>query len=284
MTQSNQDYTNTLTSSETLTFKKAGIVKLKVTYTQFELGNPDAQGTYNPEKIITIQVTDDSTTVNPPTESQPSGSRPSDSTSGSSGTSSTAESSASDSSEGETTVAPPPTLPPVEEQPVVVTDDETGIKIGAEEGVLPPDTSLVVEPSNFVLTDAAGKFTAFDISLENSGAKIQPNGKVQVSIPIPAGYDRERLTVYHIAEDGAKTELPCAVTGDAVTFETDHFSLYVVAEKAADDNVLSGEEPNQKSGTPVIWIVLGIVLVAAAGGGFALWWFKFRKKPEADPE
>lgn len=280
--QSNQDYTNTLTSSETLTFKKAGIVKLKVTYTQFELGNPDALGTYNPEKIITIQVTDDSTTVNPPTESQPSGSRPSDSTSVSSGTSGTAEPSASEPSAGETTVAPPPTLPPVEEQPVVVTDEETGVQIGAEEGVLPPDTALVVKPSDFVLTDAAGQFTAFDISLENGGARIQPDGRVQVSIPIPAGYDRERLAVYHIAEDGTRTELPSAVVGEAITFETAHFSLYVVAEKAAaqaaGDTSLPGGEPAEKGGSPVIWIILCIVLAAAAGGGLVLWYVKFRKK------
>ena len=288
--QSDQDYSNILTSSETLTFKKAGTVKLKITYTQinvYDQINEDSfqKRAYNPEKIITILVTDDSTTVNPPTESQPSGSRPSDSTSVSSGTSGTAEPSASEPSTGETTVSPPPTLPPVEEQPVVVTDEETGIKIGAEEGVLPPDTTLVVEPSSFVLTDAAGKFTAFDISLENGGTKIQPDGKVQVSVPIPAGYDRERLTVYHIADDGTRTELPSTIVEDTITFETDHFSLYVVAEKAAaDENALPGGEPNQKSGNPVIWIVLGIILVAAAGGAFALWWFKFRKKPAPDPE
>ena len=287
--QSKQDYSNTLTSSETLTFKKTGTVKLKVAYKQINVADQINEEwfqkrAYNPEKIITIRVTDDSTTGSQPTETKPSGSRPSDSTSGSGSTSGTAEPSASYPSTGETTVAPPPTLPPVEEQPVVMTDEETGIKIGAEEGVLPPDTSLVVKPSNFVLTDAAGKFTAFDISLDNGGAKIQPNGKVQVSIPVPADYDRERLTVYHIAEDGTKSELPCSVSGDTITFETDHFSLYVVAEKAADDNTLSGGEPNQKSGSPVIWIALGIVLVVAAGGAFALWWFKLRKKSEADPE
>ena len=70
---------------------------------------------------------------------------------------------------------------------MVITDEKTGIKLGAAEGVVLPDTALVVKPSNFVLEDAAGKFAAFDISLENSGVKIQPNGKVQVSIPVSAG-------------------------------------------------------------------------------------------------
>ena len=184
------------------------------------------------------------------------------------------------SSSGESTS----TLPPIEERPVVLTDEETGIQLGAEEGVLPPDTALVVKPSDFVLTDAAGQFTAFDISLESDGARIQPDGRVQVSIPIPAGYDRERLAVYHIAEDGTRTELPSAVVGEAITFETAHFSLYVVAEKAAaqaaGDTSLPGGKPAEKGGSPVIWIILCVVLAAAAGGGFALWYVKFRKKTE----
>lgn len=150
-----------------------------------------------------------------------------------------------------------------------VADKKTGVKISAEEGVLPPDTQLVVAPADYKLADAAGKFVAFDISLENGGGKIQPDGRVRVSIPIPDGYDRDRLTVYYIAEDGAKAEMPSAVAGNTITFETDHFSLYVVTEKTAVQTT---------GGSPVLWIVLGIVLLAAAGGGFALWWFKFRRK------
>lgn len=296
--QSGQDYSNTLTSSETLTFKKAGTVKLKVTYTQLatspeliyshkiennkQIWYPNDQR-YSPEKIITIQVTEDGKPVQPPagtTTSSNSTGKPSSVGS----PSAPANSAPSSTSFGETnSTTGESTLPPVEEQPVVITDEETGIKLGAAEGVVPSDTALVVKPSNFVLEDAAGKFAAFDISLENGGAKIQPNGKVQVSIPVPAGYDKERLTIYHIADDGTKTELPCTVTGDAVTFETDHFSLYVLAEKAAVQTADDTPQPSKKGSSPVVWIVLVIVLIAAAGG-FVLWWFKLRKKPEIDSE
>ena len=304
VTQSNRDYSNTLSTSETLTFKKAGMVKLKVAYTQIDIGGmflPVYQeyAPYNPEKIITMQVTDGSGTTAPVTGGSTTGSVPSanppssagssagGSTTGNSagmsqGTAPGASSPATDPSETGTGSVPAPSLPPIEERPVVLTDGETGIQIGAEEGVLPPDTALVVKPSDFVLTDAAGQFTAFDISLESGGARIQPDGRVQVSIPIPAGYDRERLAVYHIAEDGTRTELPSAVVGEAITFETAHFSLYVVAEKAAaqaaGDTSLPGGKPAEKGGSPVIWIILCVVLAAAAGGGFALWYVKFHKK------
>ncbi|MCH5170701.1 MAG: hypothetical protein J1F24_05385 [Oscillospiraceae bacterium] len=75
--QSNQDYSNTLKSSETLTFTGTGTVKLKVKYTQFVTAVSQSQlkniyddngewlgneflgyDTYSPEKIITIEVTD----------------------------------------------------------------------------------------------------------------------------------------------------------------------------------------------------------------------------------
>ena len=194
--QSKQDYSNTLSSSETLTFKKTGTVKLKVQYTQFstdpnlsfdlgwdettnELIKVPNDKRYNPEKIITIQVTEDSK----------------------------------------------PTV-------TIIADEKTGIKLSASNGVVPPNTTLVVKPSNFVLKDAAGKYIAYDISLENGNAKIQPNGKVQISIPVPTGYDENRLTIYYIADNGTKTELPCTVKENLAIFETNHFSTYVLAEKA----------------------------------------------------
>lgn len=55
VTQSEQDYTNTLNTSEKLTFTGVGTIKLKVTYNQI-INCPSIKETYNPEKIITIQV------------------------------------------------------------------------------------------------------------------------------------------------------------------------------------------------------------------------------------
>lgn len=265
VTQSKQDYSNTLSSSEALTFKKAGTVKLKVTYTQFatdpyllyEPGHIEEipnDKRYHPEKIITIQVTDKSS---------------------SSPTASVSENNSSDISNT--------SLPTTEERAVVLADEGTGIQLGAEEGIIPPDTALVVVPSNFVLEDAAGKFVAFDISLENNGTKIQPNGKVQISIPIPEGYDRERLTVYHIADDRMKIELPCTVIGDDLTFETDHFSLYVLAETAANETAADASQTDKaltpqedKESSPVPWIILGVVIVLIAGAAAAVLFLKKR--------
>lgn len=236
--QSGQDYSNTLSSSETLTFQKAGTVKLKVTYRQI-LWTDYIDGMiftgehYHPEKTFTIQVTDDSVSE-PPV----------------------------DSSE----------TPPADggqEQTITVADGQTGVKLTAQQGILPENVVLVVQPSDYVLPDAAGKFAAFDLSLEKDGVKIQPNGKVQVSIPIPEGYDKTRLAVYYIGENGEKTERPSVVKDDAILFETDHFSLYVVAEKEAAVPPKTGDGSGN-------YILLAMIL--AAGSGIAMRRLQTRKK------
>lgn len=69
--QSNRNYSNTLSTRETPTFKKAGTVKIKVVYSQF-LNLQGNLETYNSEKII--NVTDDSKPTppsNPPTTNPP---------------------------------------------------------------------------------------------------------------------------------------------------------------------------------------------------------------------
>ncbi|MFR9048819.1 MAG: hypothetical protein ACLVJZ_09440 [[Clostridium] leptum] len=237
--QSGQDYSNTLSSSETLTFKKAGTVKLKVTYQQILLSDYNSGviftgERYHPEKTLTIQVTDDSVSE-PPSDSS--------------------ENSPADGGE---------------EQTMTVADEQTGVKLTAQEGILPENVVLVVQPSDYVLPDAAGKFTAFDLSLEKDGVKkIQPNGKVQVSIPIPEGYDKTRLAVYYIGENGEKTELPSAVQDDAILFETDHFSLYVVAEKEAAVPPKTGDGSGN-------YILLAMIL--AVGSDIAMRRLQIRKK------
>lgn len=66
VSQSNQDYSNTLKSSETLTFTGSGTVKLKVAYKQFNTCKDCIQSDselYSPEKIITIQVIEKATNI-----------------------------------------------------------------------------------------------------------------------------------------------------------------------------------------------------------------------------
>lgn len=80
----------------------------------------------------------------------------------------------------------------------------------------------------------------YDISIERKiyRNKVQPNGKIEISIPINNEVNNSNLVVYRIADDGTKTEYKVTVNSEDdkkyATFETDHFSTYVLAEKVTE--------------------------------------------------
>lgn len=123
-----------------------------------------------------------------------------------------------------------------------LTDETTNVKFNASFGIVPSNTLLEVseikEGAIFEKVKSAlsqiTKFIAFDITLKSDDEKIQPNGKVKISIPIPNEFDKENLVVYRIEDDGNKIEYAVTVEGEYATFETDHFSNYVLAEMAEE--------------------------------------------------
>ena len=129
-------------------------------------------------------------------------------------------------------------------------DSKTKVKFESSTNIVPEDTTIVAEKITAgveftgvakILESEVSKFELYDISLINNDVKIQPNGNVKVSIPVPEGFDTEKIVVYYIADDGTKTKLDCEVKDGFVVFETNHFSNYVVAEEkvASAENTTS---------------------------------------------
>lgn len=87
------------------------------------------------------------------------------------------------------------------------------------------------------LSSKVGKYAVLDINMTDAaGAKIQPlnNGNVLVTIDVPSTLDANKgLVVYRMEDNGTLTELKTSVENGKVSFETNHFSTYIVAEKAA---------------------------------------------------
>ncbi len=288
--QTNQDYSNTLKTSETLTFNKAGTVKLKIVYNQivtcpFCIASYTQRKAYNPEKIITITVTD-SIETQPSTEAetktqatQPSteettkseATQPStEVTTKAENTQSPTETSGQISSEASTKVATG-----AGKELVTTSDNKTGIKLQADAGVVPENTVIKVEEvkegGNFTIINNAlqqtsDKWVAYDISLMSDNVAIQPNGKVKVTIPMPSGLNKNKMVLYHVADDGTLTKIPFEQdkTKDNITFETDHFSLYAIAEETGGNSSL-------------VWIVVVIVVLVGIAG-VAVWYFGFKKR------
>lgn len=137
------------------------------------------------------------------------------------------------------------------EKPVNITnvDKETNIKLETTTAVVPENTTLEIEwitegekynTLMATLGNKVNKFTLYDITLKSNGVKIQPSGKVKISIPVPEEFDKEKLVIYRINEDGTKVRYDINVETiegkDYATFETDHFSLYTLVSEKTDNN------------------------------------------------
>lgn len=72
----------------------------------------------------------------------------------------------------------------------------------------------------------------YNISMIKNGVETQPEGKVEVSIPVPENMKHlarnGKIKVYRIEEDGTRTEMQVKVQNGLLIFNTDHFSLYVI--------------------------------------------------------
>ncbi len=98
------------------------------------------------------------------------------------------------------------------------------------ESNLPATTEVFVEKS-----EQTDKQITYEIHLESEGKQIQPEAPVLVKLPIPAGFDVDKINVYRSEPDGSKTRMDITVSGDYIYFETDHFSIYEILLKLCGD-------------------------------------------------
>ena len=66
----------------------------------------------------------------------------------------------------------------------------------------------------------------FDIGLIKEGEKVQPSGKVKITMPKP--FESNGYITYHVKDDNEVEELVTAIDGNNIYFETTSFSYFVV--------------------------------------------------------
>ena len=94
------------------------------------------------------------------------------------------------------------------------------------------------------------KMTTIDISVESDGVKVQPDGKVKVSVPAPIEGVEEYL-VFHIKSESKVERLDCEFKDGKVVFETDSFSPFVFLNNS-DSSELVIKNPGPCEGTVVV--------------------------------
>ena len=105
------------------------------------------------------------------------------------------------------------------------------------------------------------------------------NGKAKVVVPIdiqiPEGNE---VKVYYVNGDN-KEDMHATYTDGKISFETTHFSTYVLAYEAPEQPPVVNPENPTNNGLgigAIIGIIVGVL--ALAGGAFCVYWFVFRKK------
>lgn len=71
----------------------------------------------------------------------------------------------------------------------------------------------------------SARVAVFDITLTKGGEKVQPSGKVKITMPKP--FEADEYVTYHVTGDVVE-ELETAVVGDKISFETTSFSYFVI--------------------------------------------------------
>lgn len=121
-----------------------------------------------------------------------------------------------------------PMVPPVQSPALKATDETTGISVDAEVGVFEEDAKLVTEKiesgelyetTASRLSSIGEKFTLYNIGFKDyAGEYVQPNGSFKIKIPVPAGYDTDKIKIYRINDDedniGPKTLLGSVTVQD----------------------------------------------------------------------
>ena len=73
----------------------------------------------------------------------------------------------------------------------------------------------------------SARVAVFDITLTKDGEKVQPGGKVRITMPKP--FEADGYVTYHVKGDNTVEELATTADGNNIYFETASFSYFVVA-------------------------------------------------------
>jgi hypothetical protein len=149
-------------------------------------------------------------------------------------------------------------------------EDNSSLSVGR---VLDGD---VYDNARLIVRNRASRSVVFDIDLlDESGISVQPDGIVSISTDLPEDFNADNVSVYRISEDGNScTKLDSTINGSRISFDTDHFSIFVIAQDA-DGTVSTAASPRTADEAPLE--ALGFVL-AAAFMAFAVNAGKMRKQ------
>ena len=111
--------------------------------------------------------------------------------------------------------------------------------MSAEEEVLPENVQLQVERTQVtesvdnmvrqMISDNYGVVAGYDVTLLVDGEEVQPDGEIEIGLPIPVDYENSLIRVIHVQEDGSIEVFDTRRSGGVAYVVTDHLSVYAIA-------------------------------------------------------
>ena len=150
-------------------------------------------------------------------------------------------------------------------------DLNSKIQITSKDSSVPLDTSLTVndvEDSSIKEKIGTDSYKSYDISLYSAAknTKIEKieNNKFLVKIPIPTNLSGKDLMVYYITSEGEVEEHEVSIENGYANFETDHFSVYTLAETPS---IKQTDNPQTGDSLVNLWSMLMISILGIVGTG-----------------
>lgn len=122
---------------------------------------------------------------------------------------------------------------------VVLKNAVYGVVVSTDEEVLPENVQLLVEQTGTtdasermvkqIISENYGLVAAYNVTLLSDGQEIQPDGEIEIGLPIPAAYENSIVQVVCLQEDGSVETFETRRSGGEAYIKTNHLSVYAIA-------------------------------------------------------
>ena len=167
---------------------------------------------------------------------------------------------------------------------VVLKNATYGVVVASEEGTIQDNAQLKVDQVKItdtsermvkqMLSDSYGVVAGYEVELQVNGEAVQPDGEIEIGLPIPAEYENTLIQIVYLAEDGSVQFYSTRRSGGVAYIKTNHLSTYAIAAPVEF----------QESGSQFPWLLVGYSTAVALTAVGILLFYRVRKMKREDEE
>lgn len=154
---------------------------------------------------------------------------------------------------------------------IILKNATYGILVSSNFDVIPENTELTV--NRYQIENSAGNLvrqtlgeyyqlvSGYDVTLTVNGEEVQPDGTIEIGLPIPAEYENTLLYLVYVSEDGTIEVLETRRSGGMAYAKVTHLSQYAIAAPVLEEQEQGSILKKVVFGAGVVLVVAVIVIV-----------------------